>query len=653
MRRATTLDKNAVAAILLYAVLQIVSSLVRPVAHLLPLGILALAAFIYICIRSMPWIRSRLLWGLRNRLIVTYIFIAVIPVLLLLAMMGIGLYLLYPQIGAHLLEDALQDRIGIIAVDADEIVSALVQEIQKGDSPTDPSLLTRPRVASLVQAAKAEWPGLRVFLQHQPRLSTSGTFRGLTEFRGELLFSSEQRRQSAAGPVAILVAAPVTPSLLDQLTSDLGPIQFIVMQPKKANSQGLTIGMDGKLYVAGERIVSSNRALPPPENWLDIKVNGAATLQAYPVDADTTKYPYPLPVAAPVLATFSLRPSTLNRSLFSSVGAIGPILLRIMIVAVVVFLVIEIGALATGIALTTTITRSVGDLYEATQFVGRGDFTHRVRVLEQDQLGALGLSFNQMTGSITRLMEEQRERQRLEHEVAIASEVQQQLFPKAFPSLPGLELGAVCSPARVVSGDYYDFICLGPTAVGIAVADIAGKGIFAALLMASLQAALRSTASLDGNAGTARLVSLLNTHLFKNTSDDRYATLFYATYDAATHSLTYTNAGHLPPFLFVDGCVQQLDRGGTVVGLFETPPFEEVTLRIAPGALLVAFSDGLTEAASPTGEELGASRVKEEILRHRNMPPQQLAESLVAMAARWSGTTEQADDVTVVVARMN
>jgi sigma-B regulation protein RsbU (phosphoserine phosphatase) len=654
MRRATTLDKIAAGAVLLYAVMQIVSLLGPPIAHLLPLGLLALAAFIYLCVRSMPWIRSRLLWGLRNRLIVTYIFIAVIPILLLLAMTGIGLYLLYPQIGAHLLVDAMQDHVGIIALDADEIVGALVQEIQVGDSPTDPALLERPRVASLVQAAKAEWPGLRVVLQHQPRFSLTGTFRGLTEFRGELHFVSEQRRQSASGPVAVVLAAPVTPSLLDQLTSELGPIQFTVMEPRNAGSQGLTVTTDGKVYTAAGRIVSSSRKLPPPENWFDIKVNGAATLEAYPVDSDTTKYPATLPVAAPVLATFTLRPSTLNKSLFSSVGAIGPILMRIVLVAAAVFLIMELAALATGIALTTTITRSVGDLYEATQFVGQGDLTHRVRVHERDQLGALGVSFNEMTASIANLIEEQRARQRLEHEVAIASEVQQQLFPKTFPSLPGLELGAVCSPARVVSGDYYDFIRIGPTVVGIAVADIAGKGIFAALLMASLQAALRSTASLDGNAGTARLVSQLNAHLFKNTSDDRYATLFYATYHSDTHSLTYTNAGHLAPLLFTNGCVQPLDQGGgTVVGLFENPPFTQVTSRIPPGSLLVAFSDGLTEAANPAGEELGTNRIKDEISRLQDIPPQRIAESLVAMAARWSGTPEQADDVTVVVARMS
>ena len=131
-----------------------------------------------------------------------------------------------------------------------------------------------------------------------------------------------------------------------------------------------------------------------------------------------------------------------------------------------------------------------------------------------------------MTDSIAGLIDEQRQRQRLEHEIAIASEVQRELFPKCLPVLPGLGLAAVCRPARVVSGDYYDFIRLGPTSVGIAVADISGKGIFAALLMASLQAALRSRATLDGNGDTSKLVSELNDYLFKNTSEDRYATFF-------------------------------------------------------------------------------------------------------------------------------
>jgi sigma-B regulation protein RsbU (phosphoserine phosphatase) len=284
--------------------------------------------------------------------------------------------------------------------------------------------------------------------------------------------------------------------------------------------------------------------------------------------------------------------------------------------------------------------------------VRKGDLTKRVRVRQRDQLGALGESFNEMTSSISELIDEQRQRQRLENEISIAREVQSQLFPQSLPSLPGLQLGAICRPARVVSGDYYDFIKTGPDRLGIALADISGKGIFAALLMASLQAALRSTAMLDGNGGTADLVCKLNRHVFRNTSDDRYATFFYAVYDERERTLTYTNAGHLAPFFIHEGNVQELEEGGTVVGLFEEFPFTQGVIKVEPGSLLVLFSDGLTEPENVYGEEFGRLRVRAEVLRQMNLPPQRLAENLIAAAEQWAGSPEQADDITVVVARM-
>jgi len=203
-----------------------------------------------------------------------------------------------------------------------------------------------------------------------------------------------------------------------------------------------------------------------------------------------------------------------------------------------------------------------------------------------------------------------------------------------------------------VSGDYYDFISLDRSRVGIALADISGKGIFAALLMASLQAALRSTASLEGHAGTSEIVSRLNQHLFRNTSDDRYATLFYAVYDSDEKTLTYTNAGHLAPILLENGSVRALDQGGTVVGLFEETAYTECTFAVRPGTLLVAFSDGLTEPESVYGEEFGMERLNAEVLRLRDARAARIAENLVAAAEQWAGTPEQADDITVVVARM-
>src|SRR5262249_9476912 len=154
----------------------------------------------------------------------------------------------------------------------------------------------------------------------------------------------------------------------------------------------------------------------------------------------------------PVLAFFSTRPSRLNRRLFSSLGEIGGATVTVLIAIGVVFLVIEVAALVTGVVLTRTITQAVADLYRATHYIQAGDFTHRVRVERQDQLGVLAESFNTMTSSISSLIEEQRKRQRLENELSIAREVQEQLFPQQVPSLPGIQLEAICRAARMVSG---------------------------------------------------------------------------------------------------------------------------------------------------------------------------------------------------------
>jgi sigma-B regulation protein RsbU (phosphoserine phosphatase) len=376
-------------------------------------------------------------------------------------------------------------------------------------------------------------------------------------------------------------------------------------------------------------------------------MNGVATFQA--LKAEPGSNPTPLPV----FAEFTFRLSEVSRDLLTSVGDLAPLLVTLLGLAGVIFIVLEIAALATGVALTRTITSSVGDLYQATLHVRRGDFGYRVRIRERDQLGALGESFNEMTGSVSELIEEQRQRQKLENEVSIAQEVQQHLFPTSVPSVPGLQLAAICRPARTVSGDYYDFISLGPKRVGIAVADISGKGIFAALLMASVQAALRSTAMLDPQFGSAAITSHLNAHLFRNTSDDRYATFFYGIYDSEAMTFTYTNAGHLAPFFVTENGIQQLECGGTVVGLFEDVTYTQTTLKVPPGSVLVAYSDGLTEAENVYGEEFGTQRLKEAILRQRKMPPQVIVDNLVTAADQWAGTPEQADDITVVVARMD
>jgi len=651
IRRTSPLDRVAFALLVLYLAGRVARALIPSPRFSTLFGFLGFTAAVYFTVRLVPWVRTRVLWSLRNRLIVAYLFMAVVPVVLLVAMIGIATYLFYLQLGAHLLNDAVEARTSVIDTDADTIAGAIEREASHMSAPVGTDMLSRPIIAGLIADEQTEWPGLTVSLNRgQPLLATTDgkRFARMVAYQDQLSFVAVQRRTIPAGSFTVLVIAPLTPEILDDFPQELVPIQMILMRPAAPGAaRGFSLEIGGMLYVPGEQIASSKRGLPASRSWLDRHIHGNSTFDVFHIGEQGKDAP-----KAPVLASFWLRPAMVNQGLFNSLGALGPSLLALLAAAGVIFLVLEVGALAIGTILTRTITRSVGDLYDATLHVRRGDFSHRVRVLNRDQLGALGESFNEMTSSISELIDGQRERQRLENEVEIAREVQQQLFPHTIPSLPGLELAAICRPARIVSGDYYDFISLDRSRVGIALADISGKGIFAALLMASLQAALRSTASLEGHAGTSEIVSRLNQHLFRNTSDDRYATLFYAVYDSDEKTLTYTNAGHLAPILLENGSVRALDQGGTVVGLFEETAYTECTFAVRPGTLLVAFSDGLTEPESVYGEEFGMERLNAEVLRLRDARAARIAENLVAAAEQWAGTPEQADDITVVVARM-
>jgi sigma-B regulation protein RsbU (phosphoserine phosphatase) len=442
----------------------------------------------------------------------------------------------------------------------------------------------------------------------------------------------------------------VKEALLERLAPELGPIQLTVTRPAQDVGPGSRVlNVESRPYLPIGQIASGRRALPPPRHWLDLEIAGFSTLEAVWLDGGGESKSM-----NPVLVFFSVRPSQLNRLLFASLGTFSDFATVSLVIMGVIFLLLELGALSVGVNLTRHVTQTVDELYSATQKVQRGDFAHHIRIGKKDQLGALGEAFNTMAGSISELIEEQRERQRLENELSIAREVQAQLFPQSLPRIPGIELAALCRPARVVSGDYYDFLPLGPAQVGLAIADISGKGISAALLMACLQAALRSQVLADEQAShnTAELVSRLNRHLFLNTSQERYATFFYGVYDASRRTLHYTNAGHFPPFCLVGDRVQKLEEGGMVVGLFDNCRYDQGLIQLERGALLVAYSDGLIESENVYGEEFGRDGLLREVLGRRNSPPQQLAEALLAAEEEWAGTPEQADDMTVIVARV-
>jgi sigma-B regulation protein RsbU (phosphoserine phosphatase) len=286
-------------------------------------------------------------------------------------------------------------------------------------------------------------------------------------------------------------------------------------------------------------------------------------------------------------------------------------------------------------------------------------------VKRKDQLAALANSFNRMAASVSELLVQQREKERLLNELAIAQEVQTTLFPQSPARMGALEVHGTCLPARTVGGDYFDFIFgFGPGLgadgksaghVTLALGDISGKGISAALLMSALHSADRAFSAAVGEEGAAvspaLLLKLLNAHLFRSTQSARYATLFLATYDPATRRLTYSNGGHLPPLVISkDGSVQRLEVGGAVVGLLDGLEYEEATVQLEPGDLLVAYTDGLTEPEK-NGEDFGEQRLMEFVRARRNEPLTLLATNTLNVVKAWIGEQEQPDDMTVVLAR--
>ena len=239
--------------------------------------------------------------------------------------------------------------------------------------------------------------------------------------------------------------------------------------------------------------------------------------------------------------------------------------------------------------------------------------------------------------------------QRAAREMEIAREVQARLFPQKLPPLSTLDYAGRCVQARQVGGDYFDFLDLGPGRLGLLLADIAGKGISGALLMANLQANLRSQYAV-ALQDPSRLLRSVNQLFFENTSESSYATLFFADYDDASRRLRYANCGHNPPLLIrAGGTVERFSATTTVLGLFQNWECPIAEAPFHPGDLLVSYSDGVTEAQSDAGEEFGEARLIEAILQCRHLASRELLDWLLETIQKFSGS-EQEDDITLVIA---
>jgi len=566
-----------------------------------------------------------LIWRLRNRLIVAYLFIAVVPIVLLLVLMLVTSYALVGQMAVYLAYRELGNRMDLLNFRAEALTRAPAR---------DPEVALRRALTGLQRnfpafeiLATGEQafrypPDAKLTAPPEPWKNTKGLVTK-KDADGDHLYAWAHAEQ-AGNEVTIL--APITPELLTSLVPGIGDITFPGYTRRPAKSH-----------------------VPPPVNGLDLGVSFY-----YPVSVPAWENSQ-----APNQDLYFIvdtRYSAVLGIVFGQTADWSEKVMTFLMTLIAVFLIVEMVSLWAGVKLTRAITGAVHELYEGTQHVREGDFNYRIPVKGADQIAELGSSFNTMTENLGRLIVVAKEKERLESELAIARDVQNQLFPKDVPFTKSLELKGVCSPARVVSGDYYDFMALPNDGLAFAIGDVAGKGISAALLMATIQSTMRTQLSAANGSplehlSAAKMVATLNRQLYATTSPEKYATFYFALYDEALHTLTYTNAGHLAPMLLHGNDIQMLDSTGTVVGAFPVAVYQEKTVTLQQGDVLLAYTDGIVEPENVYGEMFGEGRLKDLLVKYARADSAELIARTMEAVVHWTGEGELQDDMTMVVAR--
>ena len=649
------------------------------------------------------WVRRRLLWRLRNRLIVTYVFIGVIPAVLLVLMGLITLYGLGGQFAVFVVTSELHAQLRSLGAVNAAVSNELAARLERGDTPTAESLAgLRKRDPAWDRRQVCAWYGDKQLPLCENFRGTAltlpsfvkGKFQDIVRDHGQLNLRVASSLPVGSNTLTVVTSEPFDKELVGKIAAGLGEITVYTSGIALDDSAARTETQPAVHFdkTASEKqqsgiVVSSSKqgtekvqqvleqtftvgTLPPATGSFDREIWFGTFLPV--VDWKTGQSE-----GGSAVVRVSTRPSVLYGHLFAALGSFIEGVTYILLGVAVFFGIIELIALIIGTRMTRTVTAAVAQLHDATKHVDRGDFSHRIPVKSSDQLADLAHSFNSMTASIEKLIQEQKEKQRLENELAIAHEVQDQLFPRQTAGLDSLEVHGFCRPARTVSGDYYDFLAASSHKLILAVGDISGKGISAALLMATIHSAVRAYSveslpqmrepvAVGAVAGSGRimatwpegvevspgaLLGLLNHQLYESTPPEKYATLFLGIYDGRSHILTYSNGGHLPPVLIArDGSVRRLEAGGTVVGLFDNMTYDEGIVEMHPGEIFVAYSDGVTEPENDFGE-FGEQRLIDLVRDNRGLPLPEISQTVTIAVDNWIGDREQPDDVTLVLAR--
>jgi sigma-B regulation protein RsbU (phosphoserine phosphatase) len=628
--------------------------------------------------------KRRLLWRVRRKLILSYIFIGFVPALLLVAFSLLVGFLLFYDVSSYL----VTTRLRALSEQARFIAQSTALEIQRGGGRDAASILERRQsnqddqypgfsMAMVPLNRTCDGEASRIAPAAEIKLVTVGPwahvepprtvpswincsgFSGLLAYSHRpdagpdvdthLLVRAVAMPDSARPGYAVVVDLLVNDAVREQLRSEtgVGLKSVIAAPPSKANPARPLQGRDG-----GDAHDTAPASTPG-------LLNSLPTLLVFR-DWNSGD-------SGPLTVTTALNIGELYERISSPEGGVGRLsqgLLLVLFVIGALFLIIEAMALIAGFALAKSLTGSVHELFAGTERVRQGDFTHKIGVKSEDQLGELAGSFNSMTASIEDLLRQAAEKKRLEEELRIAHEIQMSLLPQGPLKMAGLSVTALCVPAREVGGDYYDFLPLDEHRVGVLIADVSGKGTSAALYMAELKGLVLSLSQIHTSP---RALLIAANRLIANHLDARsFITMTYAVLDLRARTMTYARAGHTPLIYVPGSCDGDGPRGaqilapdGMVVGLkldngemFERL-LEEDTIRLRAGDLYLLFTDGISEAMNARDDCFGETRLGQLVELHAHLPSDQLRERVLREIAAFVGDAPQHDDMTMILIKVD
>ncbi|MDP3719582.1 MAG: SpoIIE family protein phosphatase [Acidobacteriota bacterium] len=642
--------------------------------------------------RLAMWAKRRLLWRVRRKLILSYVFVGVVPALLVITFFLLaGLILLF-NVSSYLVQTrvrSLTDQARFLAqtaqleVQRSATAANVAEALERRQSSTETrypylSLAIIPasglscpeegrRAARVPRTLPAQLPISAGAWSHLDVPAALPKWVTCDGFAGIVAFEVPPDGAGGEGGTRLVMRAVALPEVANPawaVVLDM-PLSTTIEQ-RITEETGIRLGEVTAFLGEGRRPPlgrAFERRPPDPENTPFFSL----ATQRWVTFLDFSDWTTGEPESASVAILINVWEIYNRISVVSQAGVgsmnFGQLLLLVLAVIGMLFLIIQFVALVIGFVLARQITGAVHDLFTGTQHVRSGDFAHQIPVRARDQLGELAESFNLMTGEVTTLLGEMAEKGRMEQEMFAARAIQQKLLPSGPLRVTGLAMSAFCEPAREVAGDYYDFLPITETMTGVLIADVAGKGLAAGLYMAQLKVIVQSLARLHHEP--KEFLSAVNRVVSANLDAASFITMTYGVIDVERREMTFARAGHCPlihvpadqppgrrkaRLLVPDGLVVglQIDDGTMFDGLLQ-----EQTISLAPGDLVVWFTDGISETMNQSFDCFGEERLAQVVEQYAHLPFDQLRSYILAELRAFASGADQHDDMTMILVKMD